>query len=100
VLSLNKTLQGWLKVDGCTEQPTSTIISDNMGDGTSIIRTTYSSCLQNTQVVVYVIHGGGHAWPGGVQYLSRSVIGNTSENMDASQVIWLFFQANPKPLGA
>jgi polyhydroxybutyrate depolymerase len=39
------------------------------------------------------VNGGGHAWPGGMQYLLASVIGKTSKNMDASEVIWEFFPA-------
>jgi polyhydroxybutyrate depolymerase len=43
-------------------------------------------------VVFYTVQGGGHAWPGGLQYLPVSVVGKSSGQMDASQVIWAFFK--------
>jgi len=97
VLSLNDTVKRWLQIDGCTSQPTVFNIPDTAGDGTSITQSTYTSCQNDVSVVVYVVHGGGHAWPGGQQYLPQSVIGQTSRNMNASQVIWMFFDANPMP---
>ena len=36
-------------------------------------------------VVLYEIEGGGHAWPGGVQYLPEGIIGRTSRQIDASR---------------
>jgi polyhydroxybutyrate depolymerase len=42
-------------------------------------------------VVLYTVTGGGHTWPGGEQYLPSALIGATSRQFDASQVIWRFF---------
>jgi polyhydroxybutyrate depolymerase len=37
------------------------------------------------EVVLYEIEGGGHAWPGGAQYLPERLIGRTSRQLDASR---------------
>ena len=42
----------------------------------------------------YVIAGGGHTWPGG-QALPEWITGKTSSLIDASAVMWEFFQAHP-----
>ncbi len=59
--------------------------------------TTYAPCAQGTEVILYTIEGGGHAWPGGTQYLPRILIGPVSRDIDATQVIWQFFASHPRP---
>ena len=66
-------------------------IADKAGDGTTVDVTSYASCANGTEVRGYVVNGGGHAWPGGLQYFPASIIGKTSKNMDASETIWEFF---------
>ncbi len=44
-------------------------------------------------VVLYTIKGGGHTWPGGGGMDAR--FGRTTADVDASQVMWAFFQAHP-----
>jgi len=43
-------------------------------------------------VLFYTILGGGHTWPGGKNRYPAFLVGNTSEALDASQVIWHFFK--------
>ena len=42
--------------------------------------------------LVVALHGGGHTWPGGYQYLPEFLIGKTNRDLDASETIWNFFQ--------
>ncbi len=37
-----------------------------------------------TEIVFFAIEGGGHTWPGGLQYLPEQRIGRTSQNLDFS----------------
>lgn len=39
--------------------------------------------------------GGGHTWPGGNQYLPERIIGKTSMDIDASEIIWDYFAKRP-----
>jgi hypothetical protein len=43
-----------------------------------------------------LIVGGGHACPGGVQYLGERWIGEASKNIEASEVIWELFSTHPR----
>ncbi|MCX6008557.1 MAG: hypothetical protein NTW48_00675 [Chloroflexi bacterium] len=52
-------------------------------------------CQDGAEVVLYAIEGGGHTWPGGLQYLPELVIGKTSREFNASEVIWQFFKEHP-----
>ena len=51
----------------------------------------YPNNLNHADVEVYVIEGGGHAWPGG----RPTFIGKTSRAISASQKMWEFFESHP-----
>jgi polyhydroxybutyrate depolymerase len=42
------------------------------------------------------VEGGGHTWPGGGEYASAAVVGPTTRHVNASEMIWQFFAANPR----
>jgi polyhydroxybutyrate depolymerase len=52
----------------------------------------YSGC--EADVVFYTVTGGGHTWPGG-EPLPVWIAGHTTEDLNATQVIWDFFQQHP-----
>ncbi len=56
----------------------------------------YSNCTQNADVIFYTISGGGHSWPGG-EPLPKFLVGSTSQDIDATKVMWDFFQQHPLP---
>ncbi len=49
------------------------------------------------EVALYTVEGGGHTWPGGRQYLFEFMVGRTSRDINATEIIWDFFKRNPKP---
>jgi len=51
----------------------------------------YAPCNADTEVLFYTIHGGGHAWPGS-SFLPEAIVGHATQNIDATRVIWDFFQ--------
>ena len=65
-------------------------------DGTSVNHKVYGNCQQKTEVILYSIEGGGHTWPQGFQYLPEGLIGKTSQEIDATSTIWIFFKNHPK----
>ena len=91
VLSHDATVAEFAKLDRCPSGPRKEHIADHAGDGTTIDVAIYAGCAGASEVRGYVVNGGGHAWPGGMQYLPASIIGKTSKNLDASEVIWEFF---------
>jgi polyhydroxybutyrate depolymerase len=54
----------------------------------------YSTCAGRADVVFYTITGGGHSWPGG-KPLPEFIAGETSQDIDATRVMWTFFQEHP-----
>ena len=48
------------------------------------------------RVELYSVVGGGHAWPGGQQYLSEKIIGRVHPSFSANSTIWDFFKRQTK----
>lgn len=91
-LSVDATVSFWMQVNGCQTPANKIEYFDSLLDGTNVVQTTYSSCLEGTQVVLFTIEGGGHTWPMGFQYLPVSIIGVTSQEINATSIIWNFFK--------
>jgi len=83
----------WVKANNCSTIPVVTVMPDiDPEDGTKVIRKEYSGGTDRSEVILYTIDGGGHTWPGGIQYLPAKIIGKTSRDIDATEVIWSFFK--------
>jgi len=96
VLSVADTVKFWVDKDQCSASPTITQLPDkDPSDGTTVRKEVYGGCQDGAEVVLYAIEGGGHTWPGGLQYLPAVIIGKTSRDFDASEVIWQFFKEHP-----
>jgi len=53
-------------------------------------------CPPDAAVEMYRVEGGGHAWPGSALSVSiGGVVGRTSMDIDATALMWEFFQENP-----
>jgi polyhydroxybutyrate depolymerase len=92
-LSVQETLDYWVTHNQCPPSPAVAWEPDRApGDGTRVRREPYGPCREGSEVALYAVEGGGHTWPGGYQYLPERLIGRTSRDMDASDVIWEFFR--------
>lgn len=89
--SVDDTVDGWRSRNECGAQAAGNRVTND------IEQLSYSRCEQGTEVVLYRVEGGGHTWPGGWQYAPVSVVGSTTNSMNASDRIWQFFAANPMP---
>jgi len=92
VVSHFQAIDKWISINGCNPTPIVTDLPDIANDGTTIKRRVYSGGINGSEVVSYVILNGGHTWPQGYQYLNESIIGKTSQDMNACEVIWAFFK--------
>lgn len=54
----------------------------------------WTDCSQNADVIFYTITGGGHSWPGG-NPIPAWIVGKTSQDIDATRVMWQFFELHP-----
>jgi len=82
----------WAERDGCNPTPVVTDLPELKQDGTSVTETHYTGGKNNTEVITYLIGNGGHTWPGGYQYLPTMLVGKTTRDLNASEVIWEFFE--------
>ena len=92
ILSHFQAIDKWVTINGCNPTPTVTDLPDIANDGTTIKQRVYSGGTNGSEVVSYVITNGGHTWPQGYQYLNEAIIGKTSQDMNACEVIWTFFK--------
>jgi len=92
VLSHFQAIDKWVSINGCNSTPTTTDLLDIAADGTTIKQRVYSNGSGGSEVVSYVVLNGGHTWPQGYQYLPEAIVGKTSQDMNACEVIWSFFK--------
>jgi polyhydroxybutyrate depolymerase len=93
VISAEESTGLWIGWNECTEGPVITEEPDrDPRDGTRVSRQEYVNPTDSTEVILYSVEGGGHTWPGGFQYLPAMIIGKTSRDIDASEIIWSFFK--------
>lgn len=92
IFSHDEIIKKWVEMDKCNPTPIITKIPDEAHDGTSIIKEEYRNPSTGLKVIGYTIEGGGHTWPGGWQYAPKFIIGKTTKNLNACQVIWDFFK--------
>jgi polyhydroxybutyrate depolymerase len=83
-------MRAWARADGCDAEPAVTELPERVKDGTRVSRKSYGTGKGGAEVVLYVIEGGGHTWPG--QPAPVPWIGRPTRNVEANDVIWEFFQ--------
>jgi len=83
----------WARRNHCAPTPVDSAVASD------VTRRTWVRCADNAAVVLYIIKGGGHTWPGGGP-MPEWFVGPTSRSIDASSVMWLFFREHPLRAGA
>jgi polyhydroxybutyrate depolymerase len=91
--SVEHTIRQWVKADGCAEEPTVAKLPDKAHDGTIVTRKTFGPGKEGAEVVLYVIEGGGHTWPGRTPRIE--LLGKSTKNISANDLIWEFFEKHP-----
>lgn len=96
-LSVADTVAYWVEHNGCRASPVVTWLPDTApDDGTRVREEAYNGGREGTEVILYAVEGGGHTWPGGIQYEAEAVIGRVCRDIDGSEVIWQFFKAHQR----
>lgn len=87
--SVAETLRHWIKVNRCSATPKVTELPTTR-DKLQVVRKDYRSGTEKAPVVLYVIDGGGHTWPGMQRH--AAFLGATTLNLVANDVMWEFFR--------
>jgi polyhydroxybutyrate depolymerase len=82
---MKNSLNAWQKAITCPATPK---VSTQNG----VTHTVHSGCKGGTEAIYTVVEGMGHTWPGGRSFLPESIIGDATDKIDATDVIWAFFQ--------
>ncbi len=86
--SIPKFIQKLAQRNGCISVPKELMVNSKVRS------TSYSAGEGGADVVLYTIEGGEHAWPVGNRY-PRWLAWNASVDINATRVMWEFFQAHP-----
>ncbi len=91
--SVEHTIRAWVRANGCAEEPVTDELPDRAKDGTRVLRKTYGGGREGAEVVLVMIEGGGHTWPGRVS--PAKVLGKATMNVSANDLMWEFFRKHP-----
>ncbi|MES0875320.1 alpha/beta hydrolase family esterase [Sinimarinibacterium thermocellulolyticum] len=80
----------WAEVNGCSGDAVRQMLPAPIDDGTSIQLDRYENCPPNRGAALYSIIGGGHTWPGVLDFVP--VAGITTQNLRANRAMWDFFK--------
>ena len=78
----------WAGRNHCAPEPVDAELTADVS------RRSYARCAGDADVLLYTVKEGGHTWPGGTP-MPEWFVGTTSNDIDASSVMWEFFQAHP-----
>jgi polyhydroxybutyrate depolymerase len=88
-LSVEQSVAMWVKANGCDERPQGDLLSKS-GDEMTVTRRTYGPGKDGAEVVLVVIEGGGHTWPG--KKSPAKILGKSALNVSANDLMWEFFR--------
>lgn len=80
----------WARRNRCEARPMDSTIAPD------VTRRDYFGCADDAPVVLYTIRGGGHTWPGG-KPLPAWLLGRTTNDIEATSLMWAFFRDHPLP---
>jgi polyhydroxybutyrate depolymerase len=87
--SLEYTVGSWVRVNKASPVPRLIPIPDLADDGMATIRQEYVAPKTRAPVVVYLVTGGGHTWPGSSSR-AENLLGPSTMDFDVNEVMWEF----------
>src|SRR5438034_1106231 len=74
----------WARRNRCGSNPLESAVAPD------VTRREYTHCADDAAVVLYIVWGGGHTWPGGGP-LPVWFVGSDSRSIDSAASMWAFF---------
>jgi polyhydroxybutyrate depolymerase len=87
--SVERTMSRWIEFNQCDAMPTISAEPDRVRDGTQVTRKYFTPRPGGAEVILYLIEGGGHTWPG--QPPQFAFAGRSTKDIVANDIIWEFF---------
>ncbi|MCE9583147.1 MAG: hypothetical protein K8T20_11705 [Planctomycetes bacterium] len=97
--SAEATAAWWAEKNGCAKECVTRKLKDKAEDGTTVERRVWKAAEKGAEVRLYVVKGGGHTWPGGgpVAPGFEGLVGATSKDVNATDLMWKFFKRHTSP---
>ncbi len=89
-----ETVRSWTRLMGCDREP------NTVEENGPVKLSRYRPCRGGGEMEYYLIAGMGHVWPGGDPMLPDWVVGQPSDALNATDVIWEFFKRHELEPGA
>lgn len=65
-------------------------------DSDGVKAAAYGPGRNGSEMLFYTVKGMGHVWPGGISLMSEKVAGKMSDRINATDLIWDFFENHPR----
>ena len=92
--SVEDSVSSWAKLNGIGRPPKEAEAISKNTDELKVTRQEFGTGNEGTEVVLIVIEGGGHTWPGAeppVKFLGKSTM-----TISANDLMWSFFDKHPR----
>jgi polyhydroxybutyrate depolymerase len=86
---VEESLKPWIKVNGCDGKCDVREVTPKE-EKLKVVRKDYGNGKEKAPVILYVIEGGGHTWPGIDRH--AAFLGATTLHFSANDLMWEFFQ--------
>lgn len=87
---IQETVAAFARRNGCSLSGESTTYAERgESPGTHVVRFIPRDCSSGADVVLYIVSGGGHTWPGHPR--PQAELGAVNMDMDAGEILWDFF---------
>jgi polyhydroxybutyrate depolymerase len=94
VLSTDETMTLWARLNGCgAPAPPVQLPDRDPRDDSRAVQIDFD--CRGARMRLLRIEGGGHTWPGGMQFMPSLMIGPVNRDVDAGQAAWSFFKGAP-----
>lgn len=90
-ISVAHSIDAWVQANHCDTKPSQENLPDKSNDGTQVIKIEYANGTDGSAVVLYRITGGGHTWPDRDFGPEMAILGKSTKDISANELIWDFF---------
>ena len=98
VSSTPDTINYWVNYNGISSRPKVTLLPNRVRRDRSIVQVKhYSGGINDTEVVLYEVKGGGHTEPSLREHygnLFKIIVGNQNKDIEMAEEVWKFFERN------
>jgi polyhydroxybutyrate depolymerase len=94
--SVEYSIASWVRADECKEEPIVESLADKVDDGTKVTRRIYSGGKGGAEVVFIEVEGGGHTWPDREFGPELKILGRSTKDISANDMMWEFFRKHER----